>query len=322
MKRLLKIRKISHSKSFILLILLVIIIVGFQIANRNYLSSINIATILATCSLSGMITVGIALLLISGNCDLSAGAVGCMGGLLIAYLLSAGIPWLPAMLLVVVFGICAGLINAFLSNFCNIMPFIATLAMASVWKGIGNNLTNSANVPIKDPLLSSIGSVYILSLPLPFVIMLILFVLYGLLLNNTKFGRKIYIVGGSPTAAYLAGINNKKISTILMMNCSAIAALAGAIYAARMNSASPSAVYGSELDGITAAVIGGMAFSGGTGDMVGCFLGLLLINTFSNGLVLVGMNVYWKLFANGALLIAALTIEFFSERARRELAMV
>lgn len=311
-----KIKRFTRSKSFTILIALIIVVAFFGFANPNYLSGTNITTILNSCSLSGTITVGVAVLLIGGGCDLSVGAVGCMGGLCAAILLNAGVPWWLTIILVIVFGVIAGLINSFFTYVCNIMPFIGTMAMSTVWKGIGNQITDTKNIAIADEMFWKIGSTKIGFLPLPFVIMILLFIIYGFILTYTRAGRNIYIIGGSPSAARLAGLNPKKTGTLLMINASAIAALAGAIYAARMHQASPSSIFGAEIDGITAAVMGGIAFTGGTGGMFGCFIGLMLLNAFSNGFTVMNFNPYWQIFCRGLLLIAALGLDFFRNKAR------
>jgi ribose transport system permease protein len=119
-----------------------------------------------------------------------------------------------------------------------------------------------------------------------------------------------------PNAARLAGINPKRITTALYINNSIISCIAGILMSARMHMGSPSAIAGSDLDAITAAVLGGVSFMGGGGNMVGVFIGLVLLNSFKNGLVVVGLDSYYQVIASGLLLIAALTLDFFREKSR------
>ena len=123
--------------------------------------------------------------------------------------------------------------------------------------------------------------------------------------------------GGNRRAARLCGINPKRISSILYINNGALAALAGAILAARMHTASPVAGNSGALDAITAAVLGGVSFVGGAGKMSGCFIGILLLNAFNAGLTAVGFPSYWQIVARGSLLVLALCFDFFSTLARR-----
>ena len=310
------VKRIFRAKIFTLIIVLVVIILFFFVMNKNYLASDNIRNILNAASLTGTLAVGIACILISGNADLSAGAVGMMGGILVAMLLKTGMPWVPALIITVIYGAVAGAINALLCNVFNFMPFIATLAMSSVWKGIGYVLTDSQNIAISNQSFWKVGAGNVLGIPMPFVIMIVLLIIYGFILNYTRFGRKIYMCGGNRNAARLAGINPKKISTILFINCSAIATLGGAVLAARMHTGSPSSVLGQELDGITASVLGGVSFTGGSGGMLGCFIGLLLLNCFNNGLTVIGLSSYWQIVASGVLLILALVLDFYREKSR------
>jgi ribose transport system permease protein len=312
-----KIKRLFSGKTFTLIVVLVAVIIMFFVINHNYLSLDNIKNILYQASLSGTLVVGIACLLISGNIDLSTGSIGMFGGLIVAFLLQAGLPWAWALILTIMFGMLAGAINAFWANVLNFFPFISTLAMASAWSGLGLVLTNAQNIAISNKSFWTLGSTAVFGIiPMPFFIMLALFIIYGFILSSTRFGRRMYMCGGNRNAARLAGINPKKITLVLFLNNGAIAALGGAIMSSRMHMASPSAVIGSEMDGITAAVLGGISFMGGGGGMFGCFIGLLLLNSFKNGLVVAGLDPYWQIVASGVLLIAALVLDFFREKGR------
>jgi ribose transport system permease protein len=259
---------------------------------------------------------GSSCILISGHADLSSGTVGCIGGLVVAYCLQAHIPWVIAIIITIFYGMTAGWINAFLANRFNITPFIGTLAMAYAWQGAGYLVTGSLNIPVTNEAFYKLGGV-VLGVPVPFLIMLVLMVIYGVILSSTRFGRKIYMLGGNRAAARLAGVDVKKMYRILFMNGGALAALAGAVMAARMHTASPSAVQGSEFDAIIAFVLGGVSFRGGSGGMAGGFIGLLMLSSFNNGLTIVGLDSYWQIAAGGVLLIIALSVDYFSEQARQ-----
>jgi len=152
--------------------------------------------------------------------------------------------------------------------------------------------------------------------PLPFFITAILLIIYGVILSATGFGRRVYMTGGNANAARLAGISTKRITTILFVNNGVTASLAGTLFAARMHMGSPMAITGSDLDGITAAILGGVAFTGGSGNMLGVFVGLVLLTSFQNGLVVVGLDSYFQVVAKGLLLIGALILDYYRENAR------
>ena len=311
-----RLKQIFGAKSTTLVLVVFVIIVFFYSMNNNYLGRDNIRGILNSISLSGTIAVGMACLLIGGQVDLAAGAVGCMAGILVAFFINFGIPWPIAVLLSVLFGVVAGLITSFLVNVLRFMAFISTIALASIYQGFIKVLTNNQSISMNDSPFKGLGSTVILGIPLPFIIMVVLLVVYGIMLSYTRFGRSIYMCGGNLSAARLAGLNPKKISTMLFVNCGAISSLGGVILASRMHAGTPSNVIGSEFDAITGAVLGGIAFTGGSGSMFGCFLGLLVINTFNNGLTIIGVREYWQTVARGGLLIIALTIDVYRERAR------
>ena len=317
-------KRILHFKSLPLLAVTVVIILMFFIINHNYLSVKNIYNIMYSMSFSGIIACGIACLLISGAVDLSAGAIGCFTGVLAAVMMREGISWPFALLLALIFGILAGALNSFFANVLNFIPFIATIGMASVWSGLAFILGNGSPVAISNENegFYQLSAKYVtivpdkFGIPLPFLIMFILFLLYGFILTLTPFGRKIYMCGGNRTAARLAGISPKKTTTILFMNSGLVSALTGLLVAANNRMGAPTNVTGMEMDSIAAAVLGGVSFMGGAGGMTGAFIGLLLINCFNTGLVSAGLQAYWQVAAQGLLLLVALLADYFTSRAR------
>ncbi|MDR0905553.1 MAG: ABC transporter permease [Oscillospiraceae bacterium] len=305
------------SKGMTLLIVTAIVFIFFTVMNRKYVSWNNLRGIMYSMSLTGTITCGMACLMMSGSIDLASGAEGMMGGVLLAYMLRAGMAWPLALLVALLAGCFFGLINAFLSNVLNFMPFIATIAMASVYQGIAGAMTKNQPVMITNQSFWTLGSTNVWIFPLPFVIMVLLLVIYGIIISSTKFGRQVLYCGGNRMAARLAGMNYKKITTIMFVNNGAIAVLGGSILAARLHNGSQSSVIGSEMDGMTAAIIGGVSFlGGGSSGMPVLFIGILMLNCFKNGLYIINLDAYWQVVSNGALLILALIVDFFREKRR------
>ena len=310
------IRRLVNVKEFTLIIVLAIFLYLFWVINPNYLSLGNVRAIFNSAFVMGTLGIGLSCLLISGKIDLSAGNTGMMAGIIIAILLRAGLPWIPALLITLVFGAATGLFNSFLINRMRFAPFISTLAVSTIFGGLSLVITNGANIPVNNKGFLALGSTNLWIFPLPFLIMFVLLVIYGVILSSTGFGRRTYMTGGNANAARLAGINPKKITTILFVNNGIIACLAGSILASRMAMGSPSGVVGSDLDGITAAILGGVSFTGGAGNMVGVFFGILLITSFQNGLVVANLNSYYQVIAKGILLVAALILDYYREKAR------
>ena len=310
------IKKMLNINEFTLFVIWIAFILVFWLINPNYLSRINITSIFYSVSVMGTLAVGLTCLLISGKIDLSTGSTGMMAGILIAMLLGSGMSWVPAFLLVLVFGAATGAVNAFFVNGLKIAPFISTLAISTIYGGAALLLTNGANIPIRNRSFLSLEATSIWIFPLSFIIMIALLIIYGVILSYTGFGRRIYITGGNAYAGRLAGIKPEKITTILFINNGVLASLVGALFASRMHMSSYTSVVGSDLDAITAIILGGVAFTGGSGKMSGVFLGIMLIASFDNGLVVSGLNFYVQVVAKGLLLIFALILNYYRAEAR------
>jgi ribose/xylose/arabinose/galactoside ABC-type transport system permease subunit len=232
--------------------------------------------------------------------------------------MQAGLPWPIALVVALAFGACCGLINAFFVNVVHIMGFICTLGIMGIYNGLVSAVTDNHPITAYNQSFWKLGSTTLFGIfPLPFVIMVVLMVAYGLILTRTNFGRSIYMIGGNRRAARLWGIRPGRIVTALYVNNGMLAALAGVILTARMHNASPMVGSTGAIDAITAAVLGGISFMGGIGGMGGCFIGILLITVFSGGLTAVGLPAYWQIVAQGAILVFALSADFFNSRARK-----
>lgn len=253
------IRKSSNLGIFIALIIMVII---FTILKSTYLSKANILNILISCSVVGLVTIGETFLMIAGQIDMSCGSVSAFSGVMIAVLLIAEWPMIPAILIVVAVGACIGLVNAFLVTKLNISFFIATLATQSIFRII----CGGKSVSVTHATFLKIGSTRFFGISLPIYIFLILIAVFAVILARTRFGRSIYMVGGNSNAARLAGIQSKKVVTLLFTLSAVMASVGGIILASRMNSGQPSASDGLEFDAVTGCVLGGVAMSGGIGD--------------------------------------------------------
>lgn len=300
-----------------LLLIMAVLVVFFYSMNSGYLGKSNILILLKSTSLTGVLGVGVAMLLISGQIDLSTGATAGLAGVLVALMLHNGYPWPLAILCTLLFGLVAGGIVALLVNVLNMMSFIATIGISSVWAGLAYVITRANPIKFSNDAFLKIGNTSILGgyVPLAFVIMLILMLGYGLLLKQTKFGRSIYMCGGNRNAARLAGKNPKKIHALLFINSGIISSLGGVLLTANMRKGDPTQLT-QGMDSITAAILGGVSFAGGSGGMGGLFVGLMLLNMFNNGLTMVGLKSYWQVFSQGLLLILALMFDYYREKQR------
>ena len=311
-------RKFFSQKMITLIVLLVIVIVTFSVLSKGvYLKAANLRAILSLMAVTGLLTLGVGCLIVSGNIDLSTGANGTMCGMLLALFLQTGVPWPIAVLACLAVGMLVGVINAFLINSIGFQPFIATMAVASVAQGLTYVFCDGKPVPIKNEIIGYVGTGRIFDvIPVSIIILILGFIVYGLMLSKSKFGRSIYMVGGNRQAARLSGIHPVKMSYILFMNSGMLAALAGMLLAARLKSGTVGGIANAQFSGMTAAMLGGISFGGGTGSFAGVFVGLLIMNGFNNGMTVLGVLSFWQTFASGALLIFALIIDYLNGRRR------
>ncbi|MDR0490627.1 MAG: ABC transporter permease, partial [Oscillospiraceae bacterium] len=223
--------------------------------------------------------------------------------------------WIPALVATLIAAAVVGAINATLVNVVRFPAFIATLAMASVAEGLSFLFTQGTTIPLWDPTVRFIGQGKIGNvLPFSVVLLVVAFVVYGIILSKTKFGRHMYLTGGNPQATRLSGINPKKVSYILFMNSSVLAAVAGVLLPARVASINANGIKSYQFTGLIAAILGGISFGGGTGGMSGAFVGLLIFTAFSNGMVVLSIDAYYNQVIYGLLLLLALTFDYISVR--------
>ena len=308
--------QIVRKRIFMMIMIFVIMLAVFSIMTKGaMLNPRNLLNILSAMAVSAFLTTGISMLMISGRLDLSTGANGTLCGMLIAYLLRGGMAFLPALIVSLALGAIVGLANAALVNELNMAPFIATLATSSVATGLVYLIANKKTIDIFDPVMQNYGSYMLFNyIPVSILFAFAFMIIIGVILHKTTFGRQIYLVGGNAQASMLSGINPKKMSYILFMVCGVFSSAAGITLTARTHTATIQGLVLQRFQGITAAVLGGISFGGGAGGMAGAFVGLLVLNTFSNGLVVIGMSPYLQNVATGLLLIVALALDFFQQK--------
>lgn len=271
---------------------------------------------------------GLGCIIISGNFDLSASGQATLCSMVFAWVCQkfAAVPWGVALLVALVVAVILGLINTFLVNKLRLPSFVATIGMSSVYNGLCNVMTKGNNIQIARQSFLYLGNKKFFGdyLPLAFVIALVFLFVFQFMLSRTKFGRGIYMVGGNLQAARLSGLNPDRYRCILFIVNAIMACLGGLLYAAQSKMASPTGIIsgGMDMAAISAAMLGGVAFSGGAGNLINGFVGMLLLSVFTNMLIVMNFPTYWTVFASGFVLIVALIIDFVStERQRKALLM-
>ena len=296
----------------VLIIALVVVVGVFSLLNHNYFTTVNMVNILIAASLVGLVAIGHTYLIIEGQNDLSPGALVAFLGVLSALLVSKGVSFFPTLLITLVVGGVVGVCNAFMVNELKLEAFIATLVTQSVMRGFAYIICDGKPVGISDPTFIWVGKARLLGLPFSVWLMIVAFIIGGIVLARTRFGRSVYAIGGNAQAARLAGMNPKRIVTVTFVTMGLLCAIGGIVYVARMQSGQPSANVNLEFDAITAVILGGVSFAGGVGSMPGTVIGVLLIQAFNTGLNMAGIpNAnFWQYVGKGALLLIALTADY------------
>lgn len=302
-----------------LIVALILIVLVFSCINKNYFSSQNLLNILTAASITGLVAVGEAFLIIGGLIDLSPGSIAAFSSVIAGLFIKWGVPPLLVIPFVVLVGIGIGALNGLGINKLKLEPFIVTLSSMSIFRGLGYILCGGKPVFINNKAFTNLGSVKIFGVvTLPVLILVVAFIIFAIILAKTKFGRSIYVLGGNKYAAKLAGLNPEKITMILFIISAALSALGGGLLAARMQSSQPSSCSGLEFDAITAAVLGGVAMSGGVGSIIGVILGVFILQCFNTGLIMCGVQVYWQDVARGILLVVALGFDYYRRKKQQE----
>lgn len=308
----------KKSDKISLIIALVVIIIVFSILTGNkFFTKANIINILISSSIVGLVVIGECYLLITGHVDLSPGSVAAFSGVLIALLLTEGLPLPISILLVLATGSAIGLGNALLVNKLKLEPFIATLASMSIFRGFAYIICGGKSIFITNSTLLKLGAGRFLGIPVPVIICVIFFSLAIFTLSRTRFGQSVYMVGKNANARRLEGITAQRVRLKLYVMTSFLAALGGIIQAGRMSSGQPMASEGLEFDAVTAVVLGGVTMTGGFGTLSGALIGLMIMQSFNNGLMMLNMPSFWQTVSRGLLLIAALSFDYIRNHERR-----
>jgi ribose/xylose/arabinose/galactoside ABC-type transport system permease subunit len=300
------------------------IIVGFVlislylgITTPAFLTSANLLSILLASSLIGIVAVGETFVIVTGGIDLSVGSVVAFTGVMAGLALNAHMPVPVAVLVGIGIGALSGGFIAFAVTFLNMSPFIVSLAVLAMARGLAFIVTNGNTIFSFPDAFDNIGGGNLGPFPVAALITLLVFLVAGLILSRTVFGAEVYAVGGNKDAARLAGIPVNRTLAIVYIISGSMAGLGGVILAGRLDSAQPIAAVGLELNAIAAVVIGGASLFGGKGSMLGTLLGVLIIGLINNGLTLKNVQPFWVQFIQGAVIFGAVLIDSLNQKRRK-----
>lgn len=297
---------LSQLKAFLPLVLLGLV---FTVLSRNFLMGNNLITILQQSTNIAILAYAETMVIITGGIDLSLGSILGVSGVVVGKMILAGVPVWVSVLAGVLFGGFLGFINGFVISRMNLIPFIATLGMQNIARGIAYVLTNSLPVSGLDEELYFIGGGNVGGIPVPVIIMFVLALLFAFIMKKTSFGRKVYAIGSNREAARLSGITVKNIEMWVFIIGGLLAGLVGVILASRVLSSQPNAGIGYESDAIAAVFIGGTSPLGGSGTILGTVIGALTIAVLKNGLNLLQVNAFWQQIAIGVVIIVAVYVD-------------
>jgi ribose transport system permease protein len=305
---------------------LIVIFLAFAAARpRFFPTGDNIGAILLATAVNGVLALGVTFVIITGGIDLSVGTVMTLSAVMAGVTITnQGWPVALGVLVGLLTGAVCGVINGTLISRMRIPPFIATLGMMYIAKGLALVISDLAPIYFNDaPAFNKIAMNTPVNNLLPFVkipiynAVLIMFgaaIIAALILNRTVLGRYCYAIGSNEEATRLSGVNVAAWKTAIYGLCGLYAGLAGVLMASRLNSAQPALGAGYELDAIAAVVIGGTSLSGGEGSILGTFIGAFVISTLSNGLRIMSVPQEWQIVVTGAIVIGAVYLDILRRR--------
>ncbi|PDT46579.1 sugar ABC transporter permease [Sinorhizobium fredii] len=294
-------------KSFSIILVFLAICVLFTSLNQYFLTWNNWLNLLRQSSINGILAIGVTFVILTKGIDLSVGSVMALAGMLAANLVTTGNEQLVIWSILAALGTGAviGLANGVLIARINVPPFVATLGMLSMARGLTLIYSDGRPIANLTASLRWIGSGNVLGLPVPVLIFFAVFLIGWITLSRTTFGRYVYAVGGNEKAARTSGISTRTIIAATYVISGLLAGLGGLVLTARTTAALPQAGIGYELDAIAAVVIGGTSLSGGRGSLVGTLFGALIIGTINNGMDLMGVSSYYQQLLKGAIIVLA-----------------
>ena len=317
-------------RKYAIVLIFIAMFVGMTFLTDAFLQPRNLVNVVRQISVVGLIAIGVTMVIITTGIDLSSGSVLALAAVFAASLAQQPgwhdakypglvVPVIVPILVALAIGVLCGAINGGLIAKFKIPPFIATLGMMTVARGFAliysnrpvSGLTNSYNFIGQGEILKilPIPGQPPLGIPIPVIILAAVAIGAHIMLNNTRFGRHIYAIGGNEQAALISGLNVGRIKIGVYTIAGLLSGLAGLVLSSRIGSGQPGLAVGIELDAIAAAVIGGTSLSGGIGTIWGTIIGALIIGVLNNGLDLLNVSAYWQTIVKGTIIVVAVIVD-------------
>lgn len=288
----------------------VLVFLFFSIASDAFLTKNNLVNVIRQVSMLGICAVGMTCVIITSGIDLTVGSImGLTGTICAKLMVEGGLHPVLAVVLALLSACLCGALSAFLITTVRIPPLIATLGLMGTLRGILYILCGGLPVYGFSKAFKVIGQGYLGVIPVPVIIMIVIFIVGHLFLNRSRYGRYIYGLGGNEEATRLSGVNVRGIKYLTYMFSALCAGIAGIVMLSRLFSAQPTTGAGFEMNVITAVVLGGISIAGGEGKLGGVVAGVLIIGILTNGMILLGIDSYWQMVVQGLVLLLAVGVD-------------
>ncbi|MDR1248233.1 MAG: ABC transporter permease [Treponema sp.] len=313
------VKKITGMREATVFIIIVVAVVIVSILEPKFLNTANLRSIAIALSTDGLLSIGLCFALILGGIELSVGSVASMTCVITGYLCLVGMNIWIACLVAIASGLFVGFFNGFMISKVGLPPFIVTLGMMNLSRGMAYILTKGSPLSLSGHLPDSfrfiaIGDVF--GIPMLFIIFCIIMIIASIFTRRSSACRNIFFVGSNENAARFSGINVDKVKIVVYVIVAFLSTLAGILSLARFNVATPELSRGAETTASSAAVVGGTSFTGGVGSILGTFMGIILLKIVNSALVMLNISVYWQNFVQGAILVIAVTMDYLSHREK------
>lgn len=308
-------RRLSFSREVVLLGVLIVLMIVMGLLSPLFFTLGNLLNTSRYFVEVGLMALGMTLIIVTGGIDLSVGSNLGLVSVAIGFSFAGGLPLPLAILFGLVVGVAAGFFNSVFITFLDLHPLVVTLGTFALFQGMAYGLSNAEAVSSFPDWFAYFGQAYVGPVPGQLFIFVVAVAVVWIILSRTRFGRYVYAIGNNEEAARFSGVPIRRVKIALYSGIGLLVALASVIYTSRVSTARGDTGLGLELDVISAVVLGGASIYGGSGTIGGTVLGVIIIATLRNGLLLAGIPSTWQLFVLGVLLLVAVFLnEFFRRR--------
>ena len=304
----------GFDKKWIQTYMLIFIVIGLGVIlsfiSSNFLTVTNLLNVVRQIAVNGILAIGMTIVCLTGGIDLSVGSIVAFSGIIAAGLLrDTSYPIIVVVLAAIAVGAVCGLYNGYFVAYWNAAPFVVTLSMMTIARGMTYVYSDGRPISNLRTEFLTIGKGSIAGIPIPTLILAVVFILGSIMLTKLKFGRYVYAVGGNENAAMVSGINVKRIKMMVYVLSGIACGIAAIILTARVSAGLPQAGESYELDAIAATVIGGTSLSGGRGRLWGTIVGAVLLGIVNNGLDLLNVSSFYQQIVKGLIILGAILID-------------